>query len=101
MKIIYIIFLYFISLRRYLKTKILRVGQSLGIHHICIYVNKTVMYNLLLATLTVKVHFMTFRVERILTEITYYFKKIIKNSLQPLYSSQNYIWGKYENMKIW
>ena len=43
------------------------------------------MYNLLLATLTVKVHFMTFRVERILTEITYYFKKIIKNSLQPLY----------------
>ena len=44
------------------------------------------MYNLLLATLTVKVHFMTFRVERILTEITYYFKKIIKNSLQPLYN---------------
>ena len=49
------------------------------------------MYNLLLATLTVKVHFMTFRVERILTEITYYFKKIIKNSLQPLY---------YEKAKI-
>src|ERR1700744_725558 len=36
------------------------------------------MYNLLLATLTVKVHFMTFRVERILTEITYYFKKTLK-----------------------
>src|SRR6201992_3192793 len=47
------------------------------------------MYNLLLATLTVKVHFMTFRVERILPEITYYFKKIIKNSLQPLYLSQD------------
>ena len=47
------------------------------------------MYNLLLAMLTVKVHFMTFRVERILTEITYYFKKIIKNSLQPLYLSTN------------
>ena len=50
------------------------------------------MYNLLLAMLTVKVHFTTFRGERILTEITeitYYFKKIIKNSLQPLYLVKN------------
>jgi hypothetical protein len=55
------------------------------------------MYNLLLAMLTVKVHFITFRVERILTEITYYFKKIIKNSLQPLYFDRTVIGNSQHN----